>query len=213
MNHVGQEIRRLREVRGWSQAQLAVYAGSSQPTVNQIETGKRNPSTATLQKLAGALEVPVSELFPKAEAPPSSELTLNHVLEEEERREDLDKLRELLAEAGANTTYLALPDAEFEGLWEDKSAEQRAQINRELLEERRLVKPLLVRWTSLPPGSGETKQLHRLWLQVYLVRLLSIAVEKNQEAAQTEAEAARLEGDEARAREVLKAAEEFTGVA
>ena len=69
MSEIGREIRRLREGKNWSQAQLAVYAGSSQPTVNQIESGKRNPSTRTLQKLAEALGVGVADLFPKGQAP------------------------------------------------------------------------------------------------------------------------------------------------
>lgn len=67
MDMIGREIKRLREERGWTQAQLAVYAESSQPTVNQVESGKRNPSTRTLQKLAEALGVEVADLFPKAE--------------------------------------------------------------------------------------------------------------------------------------------------
>jgi len=45
-----------------------VYAGSSQPTVNQIESGKRNPSTRTLEKLAAVLGVEVAALFPKGQA-------------------------------------------------------------------------------------------------------------------------------------------------
>ena len=69
MSEIGKEIKRLREERGWSQAQLAVYAGSSQPTVNQIESGKRNPSTRTLEKLAATFGVEVGELFPKAQPP------------------------------------------------------------------------------------------------------------------------------------------------
>lgn len=69
MSEIGKEIRRMREGKGWSQAELAVYAGSSQPTVNQIESGKRNPSTATLVKLAKALDIEVADLFPKAQAP------------------------------------------------------------------------------------------------------------------------------------------------
>jgi transcriptional regulator with XRE-family HTH domain len=73
MSEVGREIKRMREGKGWSQAELAVYAGSSQPTVNQIESGKRNPSTATLVKLAKALDVEVADLFPKAQAPLSFE--------------------------------------------------------------------------------------------------------------------------------------------
>ena len=70
MSGIGREVKRLREERDWSQAELAVYAGSSQPTVNQIERGKRNPSTRTVEKLAAALGVEVSALFPKkAQAP------------------------------------------------------------------------------------------------------------------------------------------------
>jgi transcriptional regulator with XRE-family HTH domain len=69
MSGIGREIKRLREERGWSQAELAVYSGSSQPTVNQIESGKRNPSTRTLEKLAAALGVEVPAFFPKGQAP------------------------------------------------------------------------------------------------------------------------------------------------
>ena len=69
MNEVGKELKRLRLNKGWTQAQLAVYAESSQPTVNQIESGVRNPSTRTLEKLAGALEVEVGDLFPKGQPP------------------------------------------------------------------------------------------------------------------------------------------------
>jgi transcriptional regulator with XRE-family HTH domain len=74
MSEIGREIRRLREEKDWSQAQLAVYAGSSQPTVNQVESGKRNPSTRTLEKFADALGVEVADLFPKAQAPLQLEL-------------------------------------------------------------------------------------------------------------------------------------------
>jgi transcriptional regulator with XRE-family HTH domain len=73
MSEIGKQIRRLREDKDWSQAQLAVYAGSSQPTINQIESGKRNPSTRTLEKIAGALGIEVADLFPKAEEPLSFE--------------------------------------------------------------------------------------------------------------------------------------------
>ena len=65
MSNVGEEVKRLRQAKGWTQEQLAVYAGSSQPTVNLLEAGKRNPSAATLEKLASALEVEVVDLFPK----------------------------------------------------------------------------------------------------------------------------------------------------
>jgi transcriptional regulator with XRE-family HTH domain len=69
---VGEEVKRLRQAKGWTQEQLAVYAGSSQPTVNLLEAGKRNPSAATLEKLARALEVEVVDLFPKPQTPQPS---------------------------------------------------------------------------------------------------------------------------------------------
>jgi len=66
---IGREVKRLREARGWSQAKLAVEAQMSVSGVSQIENGRRNLSTATLAKLAEALDVEVSDLFPKAQAP------------------------------------------------------------------------------------------------------------------------------------------------
>jgi|SRR5829696_2741190 transcriptional regulator with XRE-family HTH domain len=69
MSDVGQEIRRLREAKGWGQAKLAVEAGVAVSGVSQIENGRRNPNSSTLVKLAGALGVEVADFFPKAEAP------------------------------------------------------------------------------------------------------------------------------------------------
>jgi transcriptional regulator with XRE-family HTH domain len=68
MREVGAEIRRLREERGWTGAQLAVYAGMAPSAVSQIETGRRSPNTGSLAKIAKALEVEVVDLFPKGQA-------------------------------------------------------------------------------------------------------------------------------------------------
>jgi transcriptional regulator with XRE-family HTH domain len=61
---VGQEIRRRREERGWSQAKLGVLSGTGPSGISQIETGRRNPNAGTLQRIAEALEVEVRDLFP-----------------------------------------------------------------------------------------------------------------------------------------------------
>jgi len=66
---VGQEIRRLREEKGWSQTKLAAAADMGVSGVSQIETGARNPSAITLAKLANALGVEVADLFPKGQSP------------------------------------------------------------------------------------------------------------------------------------------------
>ena len=68
MAHVGQEIRRQREEKGWSQAKLGVDSGLGPSGISQIETGRRNPSAASLQRIAEALHVEVGELFPKDQA-------------------------------------------------------------------------------------------------------------------------------------------------
>ena len=66
---VGQEVKRLREAKGWSQTRLAVEADMSVSGISMIENGHRNLSTTTLAKLAKALEVEVRDLFPLGQAP------------------------------------------------------------------------------------------------------------------------------------------------
>jgi transcriptional regulator with XRE-family HTH domain len=61
------EVRRLRQERGWNQTELAFHAGLAPSVISQIETGKRDPSAATLRKLADALSVGVPELFEGAQ--------------------------------------------------------------------------------------------------------------------------------------------------
>ena len=64
MSGIGKEVRRLREAKGWSQAKLAVETGMAVSGISQIENDRRNPNSATLTKLAKALEVEVADLFP-----------------------------------------------------------------------------------------------------------------------------------------------------
>jgi len=94
---VGEEVKQLRQAKGWTQEQLAVYAGSSQPTVNLLEAGKRNPSAATLEKIARALEVEVVDLFPK---PQTSQPSLEDAAQSEALQEALAVLFQGLARRG-----------------------------------------------------------------------------------------------------------------
>ncbi len=66
---VGAQIRRLRKAKGWTVAQLAVYADMSPSAVSQIETGRRSPTAASMSKLAEALEVEVRDFFPLEQVP------------------------------------------------------------------------------------------------------------------------------------------------
>jgi len=65
-------LKELREERGWNQTALAYHAGISVSQISLIESGKRNPSVATLKNIAEALGVGVEDLFhdsPKGQAP------------------------------------------------------------------------------------------------------------------------------------------------
>ena len=50
-------IREKRQEKGISQNQLAKLAGISQPYMNQIETGVRNPTLPTLMKICDILDI------------------------------------------------------------------------------------------------------------------------------------------------------------
>ncbi|NPV80695.1 MAG: helix-turn-helix transcriptional regulator [Firmicutes bacterium] len=57
------KIKALREQRRLSQQELAKAAGVAQASIHYIETGQKSPTVRTLDKLAAALGVPVSELL------------------------------------------------------------------------------------------------------------------------------------------------------
>ena len=58
-------VRRRREEKGWTQAELARRARVSQPYLSQIEAGTRgkSPGIRIMQRLAKALGVPVTALL------------------------------------------------------------------------------------------------------------------------------------------------------
>jgi transcriptional regulator with XRE-family HTH domain len=60
-------LKELREEQHLTQTQLAVRANKSPVTINQIETGIRNPSLKTLEELADALGVEVTDLFERVD--------------------------------------------------------------------------------------------------------------------------------------------------
>jgi DNA-binding XRE family transcriptional regulator len=56
-------IRALRELRGWSQGELAERAGVTRQLVGAVETGRHSPNVAAAIGLSRALDVSVEELF------------------------------------------------------------------------------------------------------------------------------------------------------
>lgn len=59
---LGEAIRTIRTEAGFSQEQLAEFAGTDLTQVGGIERGVRNPSYTTLLRLADALDTTVGEI-------------------------------------------------------------------------------------------------------------------------------------------------------
>lgn len=59
---LGQKIREIRELLGWTQAELAEKIGVAQATISDIEAGRNNPRLTTLIELARVFDMSVDEL-------------------------------------------------------------------------------------------------------------------------------------------------------
>ena len=65
--HFGHAVRCLREQRGWSQEMLAEQADLNRSYVGELERGQATASLLTLEKLARAFGVAISELLLQTE--------------------------------------------------------------------------------------------------------------------------------------------------
>jgi transcriptional regulator with XRE-family HTH domain len=60
---IGGRIKDKREKAGMTQEELSEAVGISQNFLSQMETGRRNPSIGTLNKIATALNSPIHTFF------------------------------------------------------------------------------------------------------------------------------------------------------
>lgn len=60
---IGDKIKQIRKQAGLTQKELAEQLGTTQQNLAQYESGKRNPKIETIEKIANALDVPVSYLI------------------------------------------------------------------------------------------------------------------------------------------------------
>lgn len=60
---VGKRIQELRELKGVSQQDLAAKCNFEKSNMSRLEAGRVNPTLSTLEKIANALEISLSELF------------------------------------------------------------------------------------------------------------------------------------------------------
>ncbi|MCU4120037.1 multiprotein-bridging factor 1 family protein [Variovorax sp. N23] len=63
----GIAVRQLREVRGWSQEELAERSNLNRSYVGEVERGRVIASILTAQKLARALEIDIASLLTRCD--------------------------------------------------------------------------------------------------------------------------------------------------
>jgi transcriptional regulator with XRE-family HTH domain len=116
LEDIGHNIRRLREQKGWNQTELGFHANASPSIISLIENGKRNPSTTTLAKIAGAMGVEVVDFFPKKAQVPLWR-TEGEWEQQSEREISWESLRQMVIEAGdLQSTQIPVPNSRAE--WE-----------------------------------------------------------------------------------------------
>ena len=62
---VGQRIRNYRTQLGWSQEKLAELSGCHPTYIGQLERGEKNATLESIEKIASAMNIPLSKLFEK----------------------------------------------------------------------------------------------------------------------------------------------------
>lgn len=60
---IGRNIRIIRERKGMSAQELASTCNFEKSNMSRLESGKTNPTIATLYKISQALEVPLEEII------------------------------------------------------------------------------------------------------------------------------------------------------
>ncbi len=92
--HLADNLKRLREARGWSQQQLADCSGVPRPTLAHLESGEGNPTLSVLVKVALALGSSLEQLV----ASPCPQITLVPLESLVVRQRGKSELRELFSD-------------------------------------------------------------------------------------------------------------------
>lgn len=69
---VGKRVRQFRKAKGLTQQQLGQLAGLYHTTISELERGDTEPHIATLQRIASALNISVTQLLTDNDDPSAS---------------------------------------------------------------------------------------------------------------------------------------------
>lgn len=62
---IGQRVRNYRTEKGFSQEKLAEMSGCHPTYIGQVERGEKNATLESIDKIASAMDLPLSKLFEK----------------------------------------------------------------------------------------------------------------------------------------------------
>lgn len=77
MNNIGKKIRDIRTAKGMTQKEVADKCGMADSAIRKYESGRQEPKLSTLEKIASALNIGVSDLLGKSEIIHESAKTVN----------------------------------------------------------------------------------------------------------------------------------------
>jgi transcriptional regulator with XRE-family HTH domain len=113
---IGKRLKKLREERNLSQGDIEKRTGLLRCYISRVENGHTVPSLETLERLAGALELPLYQLFYEGDEPPplpnisnrltTEELALDPAQEKEVRL--FEKMKRLLGRTNEKDRRLLL---------------------------------------------------------------------------------------------------------
>lgn len=112
-NEFRMNLKFYREQKGWSQAELAIQANSSNGQIGNVEAGKASPSIDLVFRIAEALSIHPADLFLRDSSKVQDrelyskyhELLLNCEHLPEKHQQTVNQLVKSLAESGNSTEY------------------------------------------------------------------------------------------------------------
>ena len=107
---LAQQIRSARELRGWTQEQLAVRADVSRSTIQNLENGRRSPQRGSLGRIAAALGISVEALKRAGEEQVDAQ-EIRDALQAAMELEDPEEMRAALLELLARIPPASEPNA------------------------------------------------------------------------------------------------------
>ncbi len=177
---IGDRVRAIRRRKALSQGQLAEMAGRDRSTISLIESNHNFPHPATIQRIAGALDVP-----PEALTDPSWDTTVP-------KGPPPRSMDELLERAGAKDVHLAMSTPELKEAFEGLSYEKALQLARKIAEARGAIKAFLEPYKDTPAGKMLTAESAERNIVANLSFQVIAEFERGQAAAQGDLARAKL---------------------